>query len=347
MWKFMLAPLASLYKTGVSFRHFLFDHGFLKSEHFNIPIICIGNITVGGTGKTPMAEMVISYMTQHHKVALLSRGYGRKTKGYLEVKTDSHYRSVGDEPLQIKLKFPDVTVVVCEKRVEGIRRIRQEHPEVDLIIMDDGFQHRFVEPKVNIIMIDATRPVQHDKMLPAGTLRDLPEQLYRAHYFIVTKCPDPMQALDRSILKKQLVQFAYQSIYFTRYESFGPRPVFPKEGAKQNLTADLKVIALSGIGNPKPFLKTLHDRYKVIEELTLDDHHVYKMRDVHHLEALLKQHPDAVVITTEKDAVKFANRAKVPPTLRQKMYYQPINITFIGDSATDFLQKLEDNVRGN
>ncbi len=343
----MLAPLAALYKAGVTFRHFLFDHGFLKSVRFNIPIICIGNITVGGTGKTPMAEMVISYMTQHHKVALLSRGYGRKTKGYLEVKTDSHYRSVGDEPLQIKLKFPDVTVVVCEKRVEGIRRIREEHPEVDLIIMDDGFQHRFVEPKVNIVMIDATRPVQHDKMMPAGSLRDLPEQLYRAHYFIVTKCPDPMVALDRSILKKQLVQYAYQSIYFTRYESFVPRPIFHDEGKTKNFVSDQEVIALSGVGNPKPFLKTLRDHYKVIEEITLDDHHVYKMRDVHRLEALLKQNPQAVVITTEKDAVKFANRAKVPSTLRQKMYYQPINITFIGDSATDFLQKLEDNVRGN
>ena len=173
MLKCLLAPAALLYKAGVTFRHRLFDWGILKSEKFDIPVICIGNITVGGTGKTPMAEMVIAYMSQMHRVALLSRGYGRRTKGYLEVKADSRYRDVGDEPLQIKLKFPDTVVAVCEKRAEGIRRIRAEHPDVDLVVMDDGFQHRYVEPKVNIVMIDATRPVQHDRMLPLGTLRDL------------------------------------------------------------------------------------------------------------------------------------------------------------------------------
>ena len=210
MLKCLLAPAALLYKAGVTFRHRLFDWGILKSEKFDIPVICIGNITVGGTGKTPMAEMVIAYMSQMHRVALLSRGYGRRTKGYLEVKADSHYRDVGDEPLQIKLKFPDTVVAVCEKRAEGIRRIRAEHPDVDLVIMDDGFQHRYVEPKVNIVMIDATRPVQHDRMLPLGTLRDLPEELHRAHYFVVTKCPEKMAPIDRRILRKVLIQVAYQ-----------------------------------------------------------------------------------------------------------------------------------------
>ncbi len=155
---------------------------------FDIPIICIGNITVGGTGKTPMAEMVIDYMSQFHRVALLSRGYGRRTKGYLEVRADSHYRDVGDEPLQIKRKFPDVVVVVCEKRVEGIRRLRGEHPEVDLIIMDDGFQHRYVEPKINVVMIDATPPFSTTACFRWVRCVIFPEELHRAHYFVVTKC---------------------------------------------------------------------------------------------------------------------------------------------------------------
>ena len=168
MSNFFLMPVSFLYKLGVLLRHRLFDWGILKQEKFDIPVVCIGNITVGGTGKTPMAEMVIAYMAQRHHVALISRGYGRRTKGYIEVTPESHYREVGDEPLQIKRKFPDTVVVVCEKRAEGIRRLRQEHPEVDLVVMDDGFQHRYVEPKVNIVMIDATRPVQCDRMLPAG-----------------------------------------------------------------------------------------------------------------------------------------------------------------------------------
>ena len=347
MLKCLLAPAAFLYKMGVTFRHRLFDWGLLKSEKFDIPIICIGNITVGGTGKTPMAEMVIAYMSQMHRVALLSRGYGRRTKGYLEVNTDSHYRDVGDEPLQIKLKFPDTVVVVCEKRAEGIRRLRAEHPEVDLIIMDDGFQHRYVEPKINVVMIDATRPVQHDRMLPVGTLRDLPEELHRAHYFVVTKCPEHMAPIDRRILRKVLIQVAYQRVYFTRFESFIPQPLYADEAADGSLTHGREVIALSGIGNPGPFLQSLRERYKVVAEMTLDDHHVYKVRDMNALKALLAKYPGAVIVTTEKDAVKMTNRAKIPSEVRRALYYQPINISFIEDSATDFLQKLEEDVRGN
>ena len=136
MFKFLLYPASWLYKMAVLFRHQLFDWGILHSEKFDIPVICIGNITVGGTGKTPLAEMIVDYMSQTHRVALLSRGYGRRTKGYREVAATDHYRDVGDEPLQIKRKFPDVCVVVCERRADGIRRIRTEHPEVDLIVMD-------------------------------------------------------------------------------------------------------------------------------------------------------------------------------------------------------------------
>ena len=279
MSNFFLMPVSFLYKLGVLLRHRLFDWGILKQEKFDIPVVCIGNITVGGTGKTPMAEMVIAYMAQRHHVALISRGYGRRTKGYIEVTPESHYREVGDEPLQIKRKFPDTVVVVCEKRAEGIRRLRQEHPEVDLVVMDDGFQHRYVEPKVNIVMIDATRPVQHDRMLPAGNLRDLPEQLHRAHYFIVTKCPENMAPIDRRILRKVLVQVAYQRVYFTRFESFRPRPLFP-EFVDEELNYGQQVIAMSGIGNPGPFVEGLRNNYKVIEDVRFDDHHVYRVKDM-------------------------------------------------------------------
>ena len=332
---------------GVTLRHRLFDWGILKSERFDIPIICIGNITVGGTGKTPMAEMIIDYMSQKHNVALLSRGYGRRTKGYLEVLPSSHYRDAGDEPLQIKLKFPRTVVVVCEKRAEGIRRLRAEHPEVDLIIMDDGFQHRYVEPKINVVMVDATRPIQHDRMLPVGTLRDLPSELHRAHYFVVSKCPEKMAPIDRRIMRKVLIQIAYQRVYFTRFESFMPQPLYADEVSAKPLASRQPVIALSGIGNPGHFLATLRERYDMVAAVTYDDHHVYKVRDMHDLASLLKKHPGAAIVTTEKDAVKLTNRDKIPPEVRRSLYYLPINISFIEDSATDFLQRLEEDVRGN
>lgn len=342
MREILYAPLALLYRLAVTFRHRLFDWGLLKSEKFDIPIICIGNITVGGTGKTPMAEMLISYFQRKYRVALLSRGYGRKTKGYLEVAAGSHYREVGDEPLLFKRKFPDTVVVVCEKRVEGIRRIREEHPEVNLIIMDDGFQHRYVIPKINILMVDSTRPIQFDKMLPLGSLRDLPEQIYRAHYFVVTKCPEPMPPIDRRLQRKVLVRYAYQQIYFTRFESFSPQPVFADEAP--SMLKSRQVIALSGIGNPKPFVDGLRANYEVVVELSKDDHHVYRKSDMAELVALLKQYPEAVIITTEKDAVKLTRRQHIPQEVRRVLYYIPIDITFIEESASDFLQKLDEHV---
>ena len=214
---------------------------------------------------------------------------------------------------------------------------------MDMVVMDDGFQHRYVEPKVNIVMVDATRSVQNDRMLPRGTLRDLPEMLHRAHYFVVTKCPEKMAPIDRRILRKVLVSVAYQRIYFTRYESFMPRAVFEGEAAPAPAHRQ-PVIALSGIGNPRPFLAELRERYDVVAEMTLDDHHVYRVRDMRQLEALLTRHPGAAIVTTEKDAVKLGGRDRVPRAVRERLYYIPINISFIEDSATDLLQKLEQDV---
>lgn len=347
MLRFLLVPASWIYGWIIHLRNYLFDAGLFKSEKFSIPIICVGNITVGGTGKTPMAEMIIDYMSRRHKVALLSRGYGRRTKGYLEVSTTSHYRDVGDEPLQIKLKFPETVVVVCEKRAEGIRRLQQEHPEVNLIVLDDGFQHRHVSPKVNVVMVDATRQPQEDHFLPYGTLRDEMDQLHRAHYFVVTKCSENMTPLERRLLKKYLVKVAYQRIYFTRMESFRPQPLFADMAPEELLQRQQEVIALSGIGNPKPFYATLEKQYQVVERVELEDHHVYKVRDIKLLVQLLEQHPEAVVVTTEKDAVKLTNRKRIPELLQRRIYYLPINISFIEDSETDLLSKLEEDVRAN
>ena len=211
--KFLLKLLSYPYRMAITIRHWMFDCGLLKSHSFPVPIICVGNITVGGTGKTPTAEMIVGYMQSHYNVALLSRGYGRRTKGYLEVKTSSSYRDVGDEPLQIKLKYPDALVVVCEKRVEAMERIMREHPEINLVVMDDGFQHRHVEARINVVIVDSTRPYYEDDFLPAGTLRDKVSSLDRAHYFIVTKCPADMQPIAQRMWRKELHKIAYQKVY--------------------------------------------------------------------------------------------------------------------------------------
>ena len=327
----------------ITIRHLMFDCRLLKSQKFPIPIICVGNITVGGTGKTPTAEMIVGYMQQYYKVALLSRGYGRRTKGYLEVSSKSSYRDVGDEPLQIKLKFPETLVVVCEKRAVAIERIMSEHPEINLIVMDDGFQHRYVDPRINVVIVDSTRPFYEDDYLPAGTLRDKPESLDRAHYFIVTKCPIDMSPLDQRMWRKHLHKIAYQRVYFTRVI---PTPPVAQFATSNTLKSGDEVIVMSGIGNPKAFVSGVKKSYKVVSTITFPDHHVYSVADIERIVAQLKKYPNAMLLTTEKDVVKLRRSRRVPDVMRERLFYQPVKVEFVEGSDSDFLGTLKSDLEG-
>ncbi len=342
--RFLLKLLSYPYRLIISIRHWMFDCGLLKSEKFAVPVICVGNISVGGTGKTPTAEMIMRYMMPRYNVALLSRGYGRRTKGYMEVECNSSYRDVGDEPLQIKLKFPDALVVVCEKRAEAIRRIEREHPEVNLIIMDDGFQHRYVEARINVVVMDYTRPFYKDDFLPCGTLRDRVDSLYRAHYFIVTKCSEAMSPLEQRLWRKELQKVAYQKVYFTRMVPTEAMPV--TASATERLRAGDEVIAMSGIGNPKVFVAGVRERYKVVDALNFADHHVYSVADIKRMVELLEKYPSARLLTTEKDAVKLRRSRRVPDSVRERLFFQPVKVEFMEGSDDDFLGTLKSDIEG-
>ncbi len=343
MW---LAPFALLYGAGVTVRHKMFDWGWRRTHSFDIPIICVGNITVGGTGKTPVVEMLVRRLGEEYKIAVLSRGYGRRTKGYLEVENGISYRQTGDEAKQVKRKFPDTVVVVCERREEGIERIRNEHPEVNLIILDDGFQYRGVEPWVNIVLVDYTRPVWGDHLLPWGMLRDTLSQMPRAHYVLVTKCPPDMNALDRRIVRKSLKLYPYQGLYFTRASQGVPVAVFP-EGARHAPKPGGPVVAMSGIGNPTAFEAGLVAGYDVVGTLRYADHHPYRTRDLRDMRHELERHPHAAIVTTEKDAVKFGSGGKIPAELREKLFYTPVRVAFDEDGEGDFINKLKNDLRTN
>ncbi len=342
--KFLLKLLSYPYRMAVNIRHWMFDCGLLKSEKFSTPIICVGNITVGGTGKTPTAEMIMEYMMQYCRVAFLSRGYGRRTKGYVEVTAGSSYRDVGDEPLQVKLKFPDALVVVCEKRAEAIRRIEAEHPETELIIMDDGFQHRHVDPRINVVVIDSTRPFYKDDYLPCGSLRDKVDSLYRAHYFIVTKCHENMSQLDQRLWRKELHKVAYQKIYFTHVVPTHAVPLFVD--TPHTLETGGEVVVMAGIGNPRPFIAGAREMYKVAATMTFSDHHVYSVSDINRIVECLKLHPQAMLLTTEKDAVKLRRSRRVPDYMRQRLFYQPVRLAFLEGSDEDFLGTLKSDLEG-
>ena len=339
-------PLSWLYGMVVHIRHKLFDLKILRSEEFDIPVVCIGNLTVGGTGKTPVAELLIERFSEHYRVGVLSRGYRRKTKGFVLSTPTSSARTIGDEPRQMKLKYPSVPVAVCEKRAEGIRLLRKAHPEIELIILDDAFQHRYVEPWVNILLMDYNRPVYRDRLLPWGRLRDTRNQIHRANFVLVTKCPDDLNPLDMRIVINSLGLFPYQSLYFTRMRQGEITPLFADRAVGKVREGD-PVIAMSGIANPVPLLENLRKRFDVVAELTFDDHHTYRLSDMRRLEALFAAYPDAVVLTTEKDAVKLTNRKKVPEAVQQRLYYVPIHVSFVADSESEFLRQLELYVRTN
>ncbi len=336
---------AGLYGAGVGLRNWLFDLKILRSTQFDIPIVCVGNIAVGGTGKTPTVEYIVKNLSHDYNIAVLSRGYRRRTKGYIEVKITDSFLNVGDEPKQIKRKFPDTVVVVCENRVKGVRRIMEEHPEVNLIVMDDGFQHRSLLPKVSIILSDYNTPPYRNKMLPAGTLRDAPSQLYRANILLITKTPKTMSPIERNIAQKELKPYPYQSIFFTDVRQGNPKPIF-SDMAAETVVRGSKVVALSAIANPERFHDTLSGRFNVVEHISFPDHHTYKVRDIAHIMERLEAHGEnTIVITTEKDGVKLTSRKYIPEELQRRLFVLPIEINFRDGDETRFIEKLKNEIK--
>lgn len=346
--KLIAAPLSWLYGGVIDIRHRLFDWGVLKSREFDIPIICVGNITVGGTGKTPHTERLIELLDREFNVAVLSRGYKRKTKGFMLAQTNSSFKKVGDEPKQIKLKYPHIPVAVCERRVEGIERLRELHPEVNLIILDDAFQHRYVEPWVNIVLMDYNCPIYDDHLLPLGRLRDRPAQLVRAQMVIVTKCPQEMKPLDFRIMSKNLDLYPYQSLYFTRCVSQDPEPLYPAFGQESTLRRGTPVVAVAGIANPRKFVEELGSRYDVRRTFLFDDHYAFKMKDIHAIgEALAVLPPETAVVMTEKDAVRLMNSRKISDDIKRRLYYSSVRVEFLENRENDFRRQLNQYVREN
>lgn len=342
-----MAPLSWLYAAGVSLRHSLFNMGVCKTEEFDIPIVVVGNITVGGTGKTPFTEYLVEQLSHTYNVAVLSRGYMRKTKGFVLANECSSFKSVGDEPKQIKLKFPNVPVAVCEKRAVGIKKLRELHPEVNLIILDDAFQHRQIEGWVNIVLMDYNCPVWEDKMLPLGRLRDNLDSLGRANIFLITKCPEKLSPLDCLLVRKNLEPFPYQSLFFTHFTSAAPRALFPSLAQVESVKRGSPVIAMTGIANPEGFINHVEHNFALLHKLIFPDHYIFKMRDIYRLEELLEScPPDTAIVVTEKDAVKLMGSRKISDNVKRRLCYISINVRF-NDRNSDFTRIIDQYVREN
>ncbi len=353
MIKLLLYPLSWLYGAVVYFRNAMYNFNILKSKEFDVPVISIGNITVGGTGKTPHVEYLIQLLKDKFEVATLSRGYKRKTSGYKIVETSSAVIEVGDEPLQIKTHFPGNTVAVCEKRVEGVEQLlNPENFKVpDVVLLDDAFQHRKITPGINILLIDYNRPIKKDHLLPYGRLREGVSQMRRANIVIFTKCPDEVTPIMRRILQNDIGLFPYQSMFFTTLEYDKLKPVFAAKRLDKSYYVEksYSILIVTGIAFPKlvhDYVKKFSERTKI---MAYPDHHNYTDEDIQLMVRNLESLPGEkkIIVTTEKDFMRLKDRDDLPDTFKNSLYVLPTKVKFPGNEGKEFNKKILNYVGEN
>ena len=368
--KILLFP----YYLTLKLRNRLYGRPGRKLHYADAPTLCIGNVTAGGTGKTPHVEMVLRLLQQSEawsgkQLAVLSRGYKRDSKGFQQVTSGGSATMFGDEPLQIKKKFPDVTVAVDKDRVEGCELLvhpdklkerkyarkcwNRDFPPADYIVLDDAFQYRKLKAAKNIVLVDYNRPVHRDMLLPLGRLRDLPERIFDADAVIVTKCPAELDELARAQFVEQMGFTDYlpsgcdaanpsgrrQFIFFTTilygqaervYTTAEPRYLYAK-----------KAILVTGIAGDGPLRAYLSDTYKLIKRFSFPDHHRYTWKDINRIQDASAAQPTAAILTTEKDAQRLLDYSGMPETLMQRLFQVPISVDFLSaderETFTDFI----------
>lgn len=323
--RLLLFPFSFIYALVVIIRNWAYDNGLLKSRRFKVPVISVGNLSVGGAGKSPMTEYLVGILKDEFKVATLSRGYGRRTKGFLTVKTSSSAEDIGDEPLQFKRKFPEITVAVCEDRVEGIKELNQHH---DVIILDDAFQHRAVKPGLSILLFDCNSLQKFQWFLPTGDLRESLSGRKRADLIIITKAPERLPDEERLRLIKEVRPFSHQQVFFS---SFQYSSLLGVSGSRDEMNLsdvnrDTHVLLLTGIANPAPLIEHIKLFSANISHHEYPDHHQFTKKNIVKLVREFKGLPatDKIIITTEKDAQRL-NSYHLQELLRPlPVYYLPV-----------------------
>ncbi len=337
-----LLPLSFLYGMGVRFRNMLFDTGILESRSFPIPVISVGNITVGGAGKTPHVEYLIRLLCETKRVSVLSRGYKRRTKGYLLASSSSTSLELGDEPYQMYLKYGrQVHVAVSANRCEGIERLCSdpETKDTDVILLDDAFQHRYVKPGVNILLVDYHRLIVYDKLLPAGRLREPKDGKRRADIVIVTKCPPDLRPMDFRVITKALNLYPYQKLFFTTIEYGDLIPLFSNSRslALSEITSDYEVLVLSGIASPQHLLCDIQKHTDNVIPMTFRDHHLFTPKDIARINNTFDSlSSKRIIITTEKDAARLVGLDGLSDDVRNHIYALPIKTTFLLEQQEQF-----------
>ena len=344
-----LLPLACLYAAGAALRNLLFDCGWLRSRRFRTPVVGVGNLTAGGTGKTPHIEYLLRLLLPGGGVAVLSRGYRRKSRGYVCATEQTPVEEVGDEPWQMKHKFPRATVAVCADRCLGIERLEESVAGLRAVLLDDAFQHRHVRPGISILLVDSGRPFWRDHVLPAGYLREPPCGRRRADIVIFTKCPPRLPAARAGEMRRRLRPAPGQEVFFTTLAYGRLRPLFPGEGEEMPLAAlqGRPAVLLTGIAAPGPMEQEV-GRWTQTRSLAFGDHHDFSPADLRRLREACRPLARPAVVTTEKDAARLLSLGSAyPEELRAESYVLPVEVRFLYGEETKFNNLITEYVERN
>ncbi|WP_347372984.1 tetraacyldisaccharide 4'-kinase [Aequorivita sp. Q41] len=329
LFRKLLFPFALVYGGITALRNLFFDNAWLKSKQYHFPVICVGNLSTGGTGKSPMIELLVSFLKDDYKIAVLSRGYKRKTSGYRVVLTKSAVKEVGDEPLQFKKKFPEITVAVCEDRLTGIENLQKD---AAVILLDDAFQHRRVKASLNILLTPFYNLYSNDCLLPAGNLREPKFGAKRANIVVVTKCPENTDDSKFEAIKKKLKLKSYQSLFFSKI-GYDSEIKNEKESKPLEYLNGKKFLLVTGIANPKPMVEFLKTKGLSFEEKSFPDHHNFTVAEIE----ALKKH--SLLLTTEKDFMRLQGISA-----SNEIYFLPIKTVILNGEEAAFKRTVEKNM---
>ena len=353
-FKILLLPISVLYGLVVSFRNWLFNKKILKSTSFPLPIISVGNLTTGGTGKTPHVEYLIRLLNEKYKIATLSRGYGRKTKGFLLGDKNSSSEHLGDEPMQYLQKFENIKVTVGEKRVLAVEELLKIEPGTEVILLDDAFQHRAIKPGLSILLTQYSRIFANNQLLPTGTLREGIKGMKRADIIVITKTPSILSPLERRRIISDIKPFEHQKVYFSciKYGEFLPTwPVTKPLTISKDFYFERKysILLVTGIANPTLLQTYLEERTKEVKLIRFPDHYQFKPGDLEKIEKTFNEirNPNKIIITTEKDWMRFRNPELIETVQRLKMFYIPIEVKFHDQDGEKFNKQVLEFVEKN
>lgn len=351
-WQIILTPVSILYGLITSIRNFLYDSGILKSKEFDIKIICVGNLSAGGTGKTPLVEYLIRLLKNDFEIATLSRGYGRKSSGFIIADEHSSAEDIGDEPRQYKQKFKDISVAVDGNRVGGIKKLREYSSQLNCILLDDAFQHRQVKAGLSIVLTDYSHMYMDDFWLPSGTLRESKKGINRADIIIITKTPESLPAVEKRRIMKDIDPRPYQLVYFS-YIKYGDFVAGTENTVNQGkeiyFAENYHILLFTGIANNKPALDYLRANVKHVDVLEFSDHHKYNEKDISKIEQQFNTitNPKKLIITTEKDYMRLQKGGLLNMLGNAPFFYLPIETEFHQPDKEEFNQQILKYVRAN